>query len=114
MRGRASAPQDLSWEEFRAQVYQEPDTGIFIVNGDEPVLNEERLREFYDHIIEERASTSAEQQEDIAEAEQPLTVLNIPGWANSWSSPEALNRSPPMTRLPSCTIRAAMARTPAI
>ena len=25
----------LSWEEFQAQAYQEPETGIYIVNGDE-------------------------------------------------------------------------------
>src|SRR4051812_10258238 len=37
-----------SWEEFRAQAYQEPDTGIFIVDGDEPILNEARLRLLYD------------------------------------------------------------------
>ncbi|AKQ69276.1 Bacterial leucyl aminopeptidase [Myxococcus hansupus] len=43
--------QGLSWEVFRAQVYQEPDTGIFIVDGDVPVLSEALLREFYeDHV----------------------------------------------------------------
>ncbi|MEM9492596.1 MAG: hypothetical protein AAGC55_25835, partial [Myxococcota bacterium] len=29
---------DLSWEEFLTMVYQEPDTGIYIVNGDEPIV----------------------------------------------------------------------------
>lgn len=38
---------ELSWEEFRANVYQEPDTGVFIVNGDEAIESEEGLREFY-------------------------------------------------------------------
>ncbi len=47
----ASLGQGLSWEEFRAQVYQEPDTGIFIVDGDVPVLSEALLREFYESSV---------------------------------------------------------------
>src|SRR5688500_516580 len=39
-----------TYAEFRASTYQEPDTGIFIVNGDETVANEKELREFYDAL----------------------------------------------------------------
>lgn len=81
--------QQPTWEEFRARVYQEPDTGIFIVNGDEPVLNEARLREFYDRMIGTKAS--ATEQEGVGSTQQPLTALNLPGWANKWSIPAALN-----------------------
>jgi hypothetical protein len=42
------APQSLSWEEFRARVYQEPETGFFITNGDEKYADEAQLREFYE------------------------------------------------------------------
>lgn len=78
-----------SWEEFRSQVYQEPDTGIFIVNGDETVLNETALREFYDRIIDEHAR--AANQEELGETQQALAVIYIPGRVTSWSSSEALN-----------------------
>ncbi|NUQ72468.1 MAG: matrixin family metalloprotease [Polyangiaceae bacterium] len=44
------ATNELSWEEFRANVYQEPDTGVFIVNGDEPIETEEGLRGFFEEL----------------------------------------------------------------
>lgn len=41
----------MSWEEFRAGVYQEPDTGVYIVDGDTPVVGDEALAKFYaDHF----------------------------------------------------------------
>lgn len=41
----------MSWEEFRAGVYQEPDTGVYIVDGDTPVVGDEELATFYaDHF----------------------------------------------------------------
>ncbi|EPX59907.1 hypothetical protein D187_002651 [Cystobacter fuscus DSM 2262] len=81
--------QQPTWEEFRARAFQDPDTGIFIVNGDEPALNEARLREFYDRMIGQKAS--ATEQEGVGQTQQPLTALNLPGWANKWSIPAALN-----------------------
>jgi dual-action HEIGH metallo-peptidase len=92
--GCAGEPQQQSkqlptWEEFRANVYQEPDTGIFIVNGDEPVLNEARLREFYAQMSGQAAL--ANEQEGLGTTQQSLTLLNIPGWANHWSIPAARN-----------------------
>jgi serine protease len=41
----------MTWTEFRALVAQEPDTGMFIVNGDVPVSGEAALREFYETNI---------------------------------------------------------------
>lgn len=79
--------QQLSWEEFRAQAYREPDTGVFIVNGDEPILNEAGLREFYDRMIDQHAS--AAEQEGLGQAQQPLTVRNITGGPNHWGIPAA-------------------------
>jgi serralysin len=81
--------QQQTWEEFRAQVYQEPDTGIFIVNGDEPVLNEARLREFYERMSGK--AVLANEQDGLGNTRQPLTLLDIPGWANRWSIPAARN-----------------------
>jgi hypothetical protein len=41
----------MSWEEFLSVVYQEPDTGIYIVNGDEPVIGRDALEQWYvDHV----------------------------------------------------------------
>lgn len=52
----------MSWEEFLTVVYQEPDTGIYIVNGDTPIEGERELRQFYldfvqqGHLIVHRVS----------------------------------------------------------
>jgi hypothetical protein len=40
----------LTWEEFRANVYQEPESGGFIVNGDEFMETEEDLRGFFEEL----------------------------------------------------------------
>lgn len=36
-----------SFEDFEAQTYREPDTGIYIVNGDTPIRNIQDLENFY-------------------------------------------------------------------
>ncbi|WP_437630694.1 peptidase M10 [Sorangium sp. So ce854] len=38
----------LSFEEFRARVYREPARGIYIIDGDEPVLDDAELRAVYE------------------------------------------------------------------
>ncbi len=40
----------LSFEAFRSTVYQEPESGIFVVNGDEPVTSEQGLEAFYHRL----------------------------------------------------------------
>jgi len=53
--GPESAPADtkqMSWEEFRASVYQEPgEDGVFIVDRDIPLATEADLREFYENYV---------------------------------------------------------------
>ncbi|WP_394829310.1 hypothetical protein [Pendulispora albinea] len=38
----------ISFDEFKRTIYQEPDTGIYIVDGDIPIANEDKLRAYYD------------------------------------------------------------------
>ncbi len=40
----------LSFEQFEARAFREPETGIYIVDGDTPVLNAKLRREFYDQL----------------------------------------------------------------
>jgi hypothetical protein len=37
----------VSYEEFKASVFQEKDTGVWIVNGDTPIATERELKDFY-------------------------------------------------------------------
>ncbi|GHG98734.1 M57 family metalloprotease [Comamonas sp. JC664] len=43
--------QGMSWEEFLSLVYQEPETGIFIADGDTTFATEKHLREFYENNV---------------------------------------------------------------
>jgi serine protease len=47
-----AAQADLSFEEFKQQVYREPfEGGKFIVNGDTPILDEKALEEFFETSV---------------------------------------------------------------
>ncbi|HZI13670.1 MAG TPA: M57 family metalloprotease [Myxococcus sp.] len=51
---KAVGPEVLSWEEFRAGVFQEPGSGVFIANGDEVFPDEASLRDFHAAYVQER------------------------------------------------------------
>ncbi len=64
-----------SWEEFQASVFQEPDSGVYIVNGDTPISDIKHLREFYDHYVRTGA----------------LIVNTVGGAQDKWSDSQKLN-----------------------
>ncbi|HLM74515.1 MAG TPA: M57 family metalloprotease [Polyangiaceae bacterium] len=45
----------MSYEEFKATVYQEPDTGLYIVDGDTPIADERGLKDFYSKHVQQGA-----------------------------------------------------------
>ncbi len=49
------AVHGMTYEEFKAQAYQEADTGVWIVNGDIPVAEERDLKDFYLRNIQKDA-----------------------------------------------------------
>ncbi|MEZ4379895.1 MAG: M57 family metalloprotease [Nannocystaceae bacterium] len=65
---------DMSFEEFRDLAYQEPESGIYIVDGDTPVENIEQLRAVYERMI----------AEDGDAPEFRLAVYNIGGADVVW------------------------------
>lgn len=47
----------MSYEDFKASLYKEPwDGGLYIINGDEPILNETELRDIYRRYVQSRMS----------------------------------------------------------
>jgi hypothetical protein len=80
----------LTYEEFKAQAYQEPETGMFIVNGDEVVETEEQLRAMYESFL---ASVSAAQDraDGLATTEQALIVNRVSGVDDKWSTTTRAN-----------------------
>ena len=84
--GCAESESPLSWEEFQEQAYQEPDTGIYIVNGDEPAADLEQLRHAYD------AYRAAASQGSLATSEEALIVNRLKGGTDDrWSPAQAQN-----------------------
>jgi serralysin len=53
----ASEAPTMTYEQFRATVFEEPGTGVFITNGDEAFETEEQLREVYAQMMGEVGST---------------------------------------------------------
>ncbi len=45
--------QGTSWEQFLSDLYQEPESGIFIVDGDTAIEDEKQLREFYEQNVQQ-------------------------------------------------------------
>jgi hypothetical protein len=86
----STSEQDLSWDQFRAMAYQEPDTGVFIVNGDEMVENEAGLQSFYSRMMAEQARAELE-EEGIGTTQERLIVNLVNGQDDRWSSAQAGN-----------------------
>lgn len=79
--------QQLSWNEFQGLIYQEPDTGIYIVNGDEIIETEEALKSFYDQVV----ASDLEDQTGVGVVDSPLIVNRVGGSDDRWSDAEAQN-----------------------
>lgn len=71
----AVAESSMSWEQFLDVVYQEPDTGIYIVNGDEPVVDRVALERWYVENVQRGA----------------LAVMTSGGSDVKWDATKALN-----------------------
>lgn len=72
-----SSTPDMTFEEFEAQAYREPwEGGVYIVNGDEPVLDKKHLREFYDQLYR---------------SDGALIINRVGGADDRWSNTAKLN-----------------------
>lgn len=75
-----SAAPVLTYEEFRAQAWQEPDTGIYIVDGDTPVVDEAGLREVYASYVRDARGEGA----DVGTQRAPLIVNRVNNADDRW------------------------------
>jgi hypothetical protein len=75
----------LTWEEFEAQAYREPDTGMYVVNGDELAETTAHLQEAYWRY---RDSVSGG---DIQSTELPSIVNVVGGQWDVWKGAAAQN-----------------------
>ena len=85
----ATGEGPLTWEEFRDQAYQEPDTGLYVVNGDETAENLDELRDLYQGFL--RSYEDSQLPADVGTAEEPLIVNRVGGSDDRWDSTTAMN-----------------------
>jgi hypothetical protein len=78
----AASAGALGWEEFLARVYQEPETGIYVANGDEPFTDLEQLRAFFEEHVRQRP---------VEQARSGLAVMLRSGVRAQWNNTEKLN-----------------------
>ena len=82
------ARQPLGWEAFRAAAYQEPDSGVFITNGDELAETEADLFAAYLRYL---SGLEAVGEPTAADALNPLIVNRVGGADDKWSAAAAAN-----------------------
>ncbi|MCP3143180.1 M57 family metalloprotease [Pyxidicoccus xibeiensis] len=75
------AREGLSFEEFKATAHDEPDSDVFVVNGDIPVEGVDGLREYYDTFVNPELGTR----------EDALAVYCLNGQRIKWSATAARN-----------------------
>jgi hypothetical protein len=85
--GCASESDILTYEEFRDQAYQVPETGVYIVNGDEPVETEAGMRAVYQRYVESAKAAES----GLSVAEQGLIVNRVGSADDKWSTATAAN-----------------------
>ena len=78
----------LTYDEYKARAYREPDTGFWIVNGDEPVYTEEQLRATYEGYL---ATIAQLRHPGYGTTEQPLLLNAVNNSPDRWSAPAAAN-----------------------
>lgn len=79
----------LTYEQFKATVYQEPDTGFYIYNQDEIAENEDQLRDAYARYIGDEAL--ANRTDGVAAKQNNLIVNRVGSADDKWSSSAAAN-----------------------
>ena len=78
----------LSYEEFKAQAVVEPDTGIYIMNGDEIIETEDAMFDMDQRYLE---SHYAAIDDGYSTLEQGLIVNRVGGADDKWSAAQAAN-----------------------
>lgn len=88
--GSGEDPDTLTYDEFRAQAYQEPDTGIYIVNGDEIIETDAQMRAAYEAFLDS-VEFAKDRADGYATVQQGLIVNTVSGRDDKWSASDAMN-----------------------
>ena len=76
--GYADGSDEPTYQEYKAQTYQDPTDGQYIVNGDMPLKGEKQLRDFYQDLVN-------------PQYENQLIVNTVYGKDDVWTATQAKN-----------------------
>jgi hypothetical protein len=77
----------LTFDEFKAAAYVEPDTGMYVLNGDELAEDVVQLRVEYERYLANFQAAVA----GVADSEQGLTINRVGSRDDKWSADAAQN-----------------------
>src|SRR5262249_18123038 len=80
--------EKMTFERFLARVYQEPESGLYIVDGDTPIRGIDALQEFYFAYLR---SDDVGSQPGIGRRQSGLIVHQVGGVDASWNETQRLN-----------------------
>jgi serralysin len=86
----ASDAEVLTYDEFKAHAYQEPDTGYYVLNGDELVETEDAMLSLYDSYLQSVAD-AADREAGLRTIEQGLIVNRVGSSDDKWNASTAQN-----------------------
>ncbi|NVB84919.1 MAG: hypothetical protein HOV81_41515 [Kofleriaceae bacterium] len=84
----SAGPDVLSYEEFRSQAAVEPDTGMYIMNGDELVEDDAAMRDLYDRYLD---TVDATNDDGFGTTESNLIVNRVNNKDDRWPQSTASN-----------------------
>jgi hypothetical protein len=88
--GCASDSDVLTYDQFKAQAYQEPESGAYVLNGDELIDTDEGMQAAYDSYL--MSVAFAEDRADgLSTVDQPLIVNRVNGQDDRWNAATANN-----------------------
>ncbi|HLL25484.1 MAG TPA: M57 family metalloprotease [Kofleriaceae bacterium] len=85
-----SEPEALTYDEFKARAYLEPETGLYIINGDEVIETEEAMLASYDSFLQSLSDAKL-REEGLATVSQGLIINRVSGRDDKWSAATAAN-----------------------
>jgi serralysin len=83
-------PEVLTYDEYKARAYLEPETGLFIMNGDELIETEEAMMESYNNFLQSLSDAKL-REEGYATVEQGLIINTSGGADDKWTPSVAAN-----------------------
>ena len=83
-------PEVLTYDEYKARAYVEPDTGMFVINGDELIESEAAMMQSYENFLQSLSDAKL-REEGYSVVEQGLIINRANGADDKWPASTAQN-----------------------